>query len=171
MTDNHQAKNPTVLLVDDEPDILELLELTLRKMGLDVDRAGNVREALTKLATRHYDLCLTDMRMPDGDGLQVVQHIVQGDQGLPVAVITAHGNMENAITALKAGAFDYLTKPVSLDQLRTLVKAALNLPRLTSPSGKTLLGTSPVMQKVRDLIERVARSQALVHISGDSGSG
>lgn len=171
MTDNHQSKNPTVLLVDDEPDILELLELTLRKMGLDVDRAGNVREALTKLAARHYDLCLTDMRMPDGDGLQVVQHIVQGNLDLPVAVITAHGNMENAITALKAGAFDYLTKPVSLDQLRTLVKAALNLPRVTSPSGKTLLGTSPVMQKVRDMIERVARSQAPVHISGESGSG
>ncbi len=171
MTDNHRAKNPTVLLVDDEPDILELLELTLHKMGLDVDRAGNVREALTKLAARHYDLCLTDMRMPDGDGLQVVQHIVQSNLDLPVAVITAHGNMENAITALKAGAFDYLTKPVSLDQLRTLVKSALNLPRVTSPSGKTLLGTSPVMQKVRDLIERVARSQAPVHISGESGSG
>ena len=171
MSDNHQAKKPTVLLVDDEPDILELLELTLRKMGLDVDRAGNVREALTKLTARRYDLCLTDMRMPDGNGLQVVQHIVQNNLDLPVAVITAHGNMENAITALKAGAFDYLTKPVSLDQLRTLVKSALNLPRITTPSGKTLLGTSPVMQKVRDLIERVARSQAPVHISGESGSG
>lgn len=171
MSDKHQVKTPTVLLVDDEPDILELLELTLRKMGLGVDRAGNVREALTKLASRRYDLCLTDMRMPDGDGLQVVQHIVQSNLDLPVAVITAHGNMENAVTALKAGAFDYLAKPVSLDQLRALVKSALNLPRITSPSGKTLLGTSPVMQKVRDLIERVARSQAPVHISGESGSG
>jgi two-component system response regulator PilR (NtrC family) len=171
MAGNHLAKNATVLLVDDEPDILELLELALRKMGLGVDRAGNVREALARLAARRYDLCLTDMRMPDGDGLQVVQHIVQNNLDVPVAVITAHGNMENAITALKAGAFEYLSKPVSLDQLRALVKSALKLPQ-TGPSGdKMLLGHSPAMQKVRDLIKRVARSQAPVHISGESGSG
>ena len=171
MADNHRAKSATVLLVDDEPDILELLELTLRKMGLEVDKAGNVREALAKLAAHRYDLCLTDMRMPDGDGLQVVQHIMQNNLDVPVAVITAHGNMENAVAALKFGAFDYLAKPVSLDQLRALVKSALKLPQ-SGPSGdKMLLGHSPAMQKVRDLIKRVARSQAPVHISGESGSG
>jgi two-component system response regulator PilR (NtrC family) len=171
MTDNYRAKKSNVLLVDDEPDILELLELALRKMELEVDKAGNVREALAKLSAHRYDLCLTDMRLPDGDGLQVVQHIAQRNLDVPVAVITAHGNMENAVTALKAGAFDYLSKPVSLDQLRALVKSALNLPHATLPSDKTLLGTAPAMQKVRELIKRVARSEAPVHISGESGSG
>jgi two-component system response regulator PilR (NtrC family) len=160
-----------VLLVDDEPDILELLELALRKMGLEVDKAGNVREALVKLAGRRYDLCLTDMRMPDGDGLQVVQHIAQHNLDVPVAVITAHGNMENAITALKAGAFDYLAKPVSLDQMRSLVKSALNLPQVAASGDRKLLGHGAAMQKARELIARVARSQAPVHISGESGSG
>lgn len=171
MAESYRKKSPGVLLVDDEPDILELLELALRKMGLEVDKAGNVREALAKLAERRYDLCLTDMRLPDGDGLQVVQYIAQRNLDVPVAVITAHGNMENAVSALKTGAFDYLSKPVSLDQLRALVKSALNLPQAGLSPGKSLLGTSPVMQKVRDLIKRVARSQAPVHISGESGSG
>ena len=171
MADSYRAKSSTVLLVDDEPDILELLELALSKMGLEVDKAGNVREALAKLAARRYDLCLTDMRLPDGDGLQVVQHIAQRNLDVPVAVITAHGNMENAVNALKAGAFDYLSKPVSLDQLRALVKSALKLPQAGPSGDKMLLGHSPAMQKVRDLIKRVARSQAPVHISGESGSG
>lgn len=171
MADNLQAKSATVLLVDDEPDILELLELALLKMGLEADRAGSVREALTKLAARHYDLCLTDMRMADGEGLQVMQYIMQNNLDVPVAVITAHGNMENAVAALKEGAFDYLAKPVSLDQLRALVKSALRLPQAAVPHGKELLGHSSAMQKVRDLIKRVARSQAPVHISGESGSG
>ncbi len=160
-----------VLLVDDEPDILELLELALLKMGLEVDRAGCVKEALERLSKRRYDLCLTDMRMPDGDGLEVVQHIAQRNLDVPVAVITAHGNTENAVTALKAGAFDYLAKPVSLDQLRTLVKSALTLPSAAAAPGRGLLGAAPAMQKVRDLIARVARSQAPVHITGESGSG
>ena len=171
MADNHVANKTTVLLVDDEPDILELLELALHKMGLEADKAANVREALAKLAVRRYDLCLTDMRMPDGDGLQVVQHIMQNNLDVPVAVITAHGNMENAVAALKAGAFDYLAKPVSLDQLRALVKSALKMPQAGPSGDKTLLGHSPAMQNVRDLIKRVARSQAPVHISGESGSG
>ena len=171
MADNDRTEMLGVLLVDDEPDILELLELALRKMGLEVDRAGNVREAIAKLTAQRYDLCLTDMRLPDGDGLQVVRHIAQHNLDVPVAVITAHGNMENAVTAFKAGAFDYLSKPVALDQLRTLVKSALKLPQSGPSSDKILLGHSAAMQKVRDLIQRVARSQAPVHISGESGSG
>lgn len=168
---SYQAKIPHILLVDDEPDILELLEMTLIKMGLCVDRANNVAQAIEKLTLQRYDLCLTDMRMPDGDGLQVVQHITQHNLDVPVAVITAHGNMENAISVLKAGAFDYLAKPVSLGQLRALVKSALSLPQTAPASDKVLLGHSPAMQRVRDLIERVARSQAPVHVSGESGSG
>jgi len=160
-----------VLLVDDEPDILELLEMALLKMGLSVDKAVNLHTALDKLTAHRYDLCLTDMRMPDGNGLELVQYINQRNLDVPVAVITAHGNLENAVTALKAGAFDSLAKPLSLEQLRNLVKSALSLPQ-SGPSGdKLLLGHSPAMQKVRDLIERVARSQAPVHISGESGSG
>src|SRR5665647_880107 len=169
--DNDRTKTLSVLLVDDEPDILELLELALRKMGLEVDRAENMHEAFSRLAAQRYDLCLTDMRLPDGDGLQVVRHIAQHNLDVPVAVITAHGNMENAVTAFKAGAFDYLSKPVSLDQLRTLVKSALKLPQSGMSSDKILLGHSAAMQKVRDLIKRVSRSQAPVHISGESGSG
>jgi two-component system response regulator PilR (NtrC family) len=169
-------RNPRVLVVDDEPDILELLELALLRMGLEVERAGNVREALHKLDGNRYDLCLTDMRMPDGDGLDVVRHIAQHNLDVPVAVITAHGNLDNAVAALKAGAFDYLSKPVSLDQLRALVKAALKLPQssgaLQGRGGeRMLLGSSPAMDQVRELIGRVARSQAPVHISGESGSG
>lgn len=168
------AGAPRVLVVDDEPDILELLELALLRMGLEVDRAANVREALQQLKEHAYDLCLTDMRLPDGDGLAVVRYITEHCTDVPVAVITAHGNMENAISVLKAGAFDYLSKPVALEQLRALVKAALKLPHHSAgaPDGAhTLLGTSPAMERVRGLIERVARSQAPVHISGESGSG
>ena len=171
MAASDQGRDARVLVIDDEADILELLELTLHKMGLAVDKAGNVQEALKMLAVRHYDLCLTDMRMPDGDGLQVVQYIAQHNLDVPVAVITAHGNTENAVSALKSGAFDYLSKPVSLDQLRALVKSALKLPQVASSGDKELLGCSSAMSKARDLITRVARSQAPVHISGESGSG
>jgi two-component system response regulator PilR (NtrC family) len=163
-----------VLVVDDEPDILELLELALLRMGLQVERATNVHEALQQLDSKPFSLCLTDMRLPDGDGLEVVRHIAAHHADVPVAVITAHGNMENAVSVLKSGAFDYLSKPVSLEQLRTLVKAALKLPQSPTPvreGVRMLLGNSPAMEKVRDLIERVARSQAPVHISGESGSG
>ncbi|MEO6423394.1 MAG: sigma-54 dependent transcriptional regulator [Candidatus Nitrotoga sp.] len=163
-----------VLVVDDEPDILELIELALLRMGLQVDRASNVQEALQQLNCKKYQLCLTDMRLPDGDGLEVVQYIVARNMHVPVAVITAHGNMENAILALKAGAFDYLSKPVALIQLRALVNAVLKLPPPSAAPRKgvrTLLGHSQAMEKVRDLIDRVARSQAPVHISGESGSG
>ena len=168
---------PRALVVDDEPDILELLELALVRMGLEVDRAACVQEALQQLQDKTYDLCLTDMRLPDGSGLEVVRHIADHCVEVPVAVITAHGNMENAISVLKAGAFDYLSKPVALDQLRALVKAALKLSQPSSQAGSDdggghmLLGHSPAMEKVRGMIERVARSQAPVHISGESGSG
>ncbi len=165
----------TVLIVDDEEDILELLELTLLKMGLDVERASSVKEAIKKVKENSFDLCLTDMRLPDGDGLEVLKYISENDQDLPVAVITAHGNTENAVAALKAGAFDYLAKPVSLEQLRTLVKSALSLPQPgatpKSGGGEGLLGDSAAMQAVRDLIEKLARSEAPVQISGESGSG
>jgi two-component system response regulator PilR (NtrC family) len=165
---------PRVLLVDDEPDILELLELALLPMGLEVARAGSVQEAYQQLERSHFELCLTDMRMPDGEGLELVRYINQHNLDIPVAVITAHGNAENAVAALKAGAFDYLSKPVALDQLRSLVKSALKLPEKQLPSkdgAAVLLGRSPALQKVKELIERVARSQAPVHISGESGSG
>ncbi len=165
---------PRVLVVDDEPDILELLELTLLRMGLEVDRAHNVQEAIHKISGQQYQLCLTDMRMPDGEGLDVVRHITANNLDIPVAVITAHGNLDNAVAALKAGAFDYLSKPVSLDQLRALIHAAISLPAAAASNKKgarELLGKSHAMQQVRELIGRVARSQAPVHISGESGSG
>ena len=172
--DRQAAAVARVLVVDDEPDILELLELALVRMGLQVERATNVREAVQQLDSKPYNLCLTDMRLPDGEGLEVVRHIATHHAEVPVAVITAHGNMENAVSVLKAGAFDYLSKPVALEQLRALVKSALKLPQPSVPvrdGVRSLLGSSPVMEKVRNLIERVARSQAPVHISGESGSG
>ena len=163
---------PKVLVVDDEPDLLELLELTLSRMGLDTSRAETVGEALRLLDKEVFDLCLTDMRLPDGEGLRVVEHIHQKGLDVPVAVITAFGSAENAVAALKAGAFDYLPKPVALEQLRALVKQALKVPEKVQPaSSYQLLGESPAMLQVRGLIERLAKSQAPVFINGESGSG
>ncbi len=163
---------PKVLVVDDEPDLLELLELTLSRMGLDTSRAETVGEAIRLLDKDSFDLCLTDMRLPDGEGLRVVEHINQKGLDVPVAVITAFGSAENAVAALKAGAFDYLAKPVALEQLRALVKQALKVPEKVQPaSSYNLLGESPAMQQVRDLIDRLAKSQAPVFINGESGSG
>lgn len=162
------------LIVDDEADILELLELTLLKMGLEVERAMTVRDAIERVREKPFDLCLTDMRLPDGEGLEIVRHIGANCPTLPVAVITAHGSTENAVAALKAGAFDYLAKPVSLEQLRALVKSALKLPASAEPQPdeeQALLGQSPAMLQTRDLIEKLARSQAPVYVSGESGSG
>lgn len=161
-----------VLVVDDEADIRELLELSLVKMGLSVESAGSVAEAKALLQKRKFDLCFTDMRLPDGDGLELVRHIGESCDDLPVAVITAYGSMENAVSALKAGAFDYLTKPLSLDQLRALVRSALSLPQKEEPGRqKGLLGDSPAIRQVRLMIERLARSQAPIYITGESGSG
>jgi len=163
-----------VLVIDDEPDLLELLELTLSRMGLDTERASTVAEAIAQLDRESFDLCLTDMRLPDGEGLRVVEHIHQRGLDVPVAVITAFGSAENAVAALKAGAFDYLAKPVALEQLRALVKQALKVP--DKPAGTTsnasqLLGQSAAIEQVRSLIERLAKSQAPVFINGESGSG
>jgi two-component system response regulator PilR (NtrC family) len=163
---------PKVLLVDDEPDLLELLELTLTRMGLDTTRAETVRDARRLLDNEPFDLCLTDWRLPDGTGLEVVTHITENALDVPAAVITAYGSTENAVAALKAGAFDYLAKPVALEQLRALVKQALKVPEKPQPaSSYQLLGESPAMQQVRGLIERLSKSQAPVFINGESGSG
>jgi len=165
---------PRVLVVDDEADLRELLELTLVRMGLDVDLAEGVATAKARLAERSYDLCFTDMRMGDGDGLELVRYIAAECGDVPVAVITAYGSTDNAIAALKAGAFDYLAKPVALDQLRSLVKSALEVPapdQASKQAERQLIGASPAVIEVRDLIDRVARSAAPVHVSGESGSG
>jgi two-component system response regulator PilR (NtrC family) len=163
-----------VLVVDDEADIRELLDMTLARMGLAADCAATVAEAERLLATQTYNLCLTDMRLPDAEGLSLVRLIAERHPDLPVAVITAHGSMENAVQALKFGAFDYLSKPVSLDQLRALVKSAIDLPareEVRRSGGPDLIGDSAAMVAVRDMIARVARSQAPVYIAGESGSG
>jgi len=163
---------PKVLVVDDEPDLLELLELTLSRMGLDTTRAESVNDALRLLDREPFDLCLTDMRLTDGEGLRVVEYISQKALDVPVAVITAYGSAENAVAALKAGAFDYLSKPVALEQLRALVKQALKVPEKPQPATSyQLLGESPAMQQVRGMIDRLAKSQAPVFINGESGSG
>ncbi len=163
-----------VLVVDDEADIRELLDMTLARMGLECDCAANVAEAMAYLRSHEYRLCLTDMRMPDGDGIELVRYIEAKCPTLPVAVITAHGSTENAVAALKAGAFDYLSKPVSLAQLRALVKSVLTLPERKAAAGtrtQDLFGNSVPMAQVRALIAKVARSEAPVYISGESGSG
>ena len=165
--------SPRILLVDDEPDLLDLMELTLVKMGLETDRAASVAEARDKLAAARYDLCLTDMRLGDGEGLAVIEAAGALAAPVPVAVITAYGNAGNAVAALKAGAFDYLPKPVALDQLRALVKSALRVPETTSADApvRELIGRSSTMQDVRERIAKLARTQAPVHVSGESGSG
>ena len=166
-------RTPRVLIVDDETDILELLELTLIRMGLHSQRATKVADALTLLQNNAYDLCLTDMRLSDGTGIEIVQYIGQHHPELPVAVITAYGSTENAVAALKAGAFDYIPKPVSLEQLRALVKSALSVSEKASPEHHqhTLLGNSHALQTARDMIGKLARSQAPVYVTGESGCG
>ncbi len=164
----------TVLIVDDEPDIRQLLDITLNRMGLNTISAANLEEARNALAEHTPDLCLTDMKLPDGNGIGLVEHIQIHHPELPVAMITAHGSVETAITALKAGAFDFISKPIELDTLRSLVSAALKL----SPGKKdensedtTLIGEATAIAELREQVNRVARSQAPVYISGESGSG
>jgi two-component system response regulator PilR (NtrC family) len=166
---------PAVLVVDDEPDLCELLSITLQRMDLDPSSTGTVAAAQRMLKTDQYDLCLTDMQLPDGDGLELVQWMQQHSPTVPVAVITAHGNMETAVKALKLGAFDFVSKPLDLAGLRKLVATAIKMSEDrnadTSLFGPRLLGTSRSMQTMRDMIARVARSQAPVHICGESGTG
>src|SRR2546423_5795884 len=168
------AVQGTVLVIDDEADIRELLELSLIRVGLGVECTGSVAAARQLLQSKRYELCVTDMRLPDGDGLELVRFIGAQCADLPVAVIAAFGSTENAVAALKAGAFDYLTKPLSLDQRRTLVKSALSLPQKAgaAKSGEgQLLGSSPGIEQVRAKIEKLARSQAPIYLTGESGSG
>lgn len=163
-----------VLVVDDEADIRELLDLTLSRMGLACDCAATLAEAEALLARQRYQLCLTDMRLPDGDGLSLVRLVGEKYGELPIAVITAFGSTENAVAALKAGAFDYLAKPVALNALRTLIKSALDVPEVSVDGGapcRGMLGASAAMEQVRTMIDKLARSQAPVYISGESGCG
>ncbi|WP_018168005.1 sigma-54 dependent transcriptional regulator [Thioalkalivibrio sp. ALMg9] len=173
-----------VLVVDDEPDICELLEITLARMGLEATTATRLEPARALIAEHDFDLCLTDMRLPDGDGLDLVRHIQSERPELPVAVITAHGSVDTAVLALKLGAFDFVSKPVDLKQLRELIDAALRLEPAASiaeepgddatpatPDDSPLLGQSEPMQRLRATIHKLARSQAPVFISGESGSG
>ncbi|HPT50971.1 MAG TPA: sigma-54 dependent transcriptional regulator [Accumulibacter sp.] len=170
---------PRVLIVDDETDIRELLDLTVARMGLSADCAANATEARQFLGQHRYQLCLTDMRLPDGDGLEIVRLISERHGETPVAVITAFGSAQNAVAALKAGAFDYLTKPISLDHLRSLINSALNLPhqpgstdsKPSAEAGAQLIGQSAAIDHVRRMIDKLARSQAPVYISGESGTG
>ncbi|HEB86741.1 MAG TPA: sigma-54-dependent Fis family transcriptional regulator [Gammaproteobacteria bacterium] len=171
--DSGVSKDYLALIIDDELDIIELLEITLSRMGVSCRCAQNLAEARKLLAAESFDLCLSDMRLPDGDGIDFVRHIQKTAPQVPVAMISAHGNMETAIEALKAGAFDFVSKPVDLKALRNLVKSALKLsdrPK-PAPSQFMLLGNSVIMEKTRQTISKLARSQAPVYISGPSGAG
>lgn len=168
------------LVIDDEPDIIALYELSLERMGVQAVKAVSVQEALDALAgAARFDFCITDLRLPDGSGLDVVRHIQQRSLDLPVAVVTAYGDVDAAIGALKAGAFDFVTKPLSLERLRELVAHAVRLkpawaPAAANPVGGAndpLVGTSPPMQALRKLVDKVARTQAPVFIHGESGTG
>jgi two-component system response regulator PilR (NtrC family) len=166
---------PTVLVVDDEPDLVELVTLTLDRMQLATISAGDVAGAQRLLLSQQVDLCLTDMRLPDGDGLDLVGWIAQNRASVPCAVITAHGNVESAVRALKLGAFDFVSKPLDLGVLRKIVASAIKLGAIAESDsfirGPRLIGESVAMRSLRDLIARVTRSQAPVHITGESGTG
>lgn len=167
---------PLVLVVDDEPDLVELVTMTLSRMQLATQSAANITDAKKLLKAQHFDLCLTDMRLPDGDGLDLLEWMSTQTPGVPCAVITAHGNVESAVRALKLGAFDFVSKPLDLGVLRRIVTTALRLspPGAAGPAtlaGKELIGAAPAMERLREMILRVARSQAPVHIFGESGTG
>ena len=165
----------SVLIVDDEPDIRELLDITLSRMGLDTHSAATLGEAQALVAEMQPDLCLTDMRLPDGNGISLVEYIQQEFSHIPVAMITAHGSVETAISALKAGAFDFISKPIELDNLRRLVSSALQLDgdtrKLVDAVDHDLIGSTPTILALRQQITKLARSQAPVHINGESGTG
>ena len=167
---------PAVLVIDDERDIRELLTITLGRMGLRVDAASDVAEAKRCLAESRYALCFTDMRLPDGSGQEIIELIALSYPETPVAMITAYGSVDAAVNALKAGAFDFVSKPVDINMLRRLVQTALRLSeskRVEAPSAVAarMLGDSPAIQELRSTIGKLARSQAPVYISGESGVG
>jgi two-component system response regulator PilR (NtrC family) len=177
-----RKSTPRALVIDDEPDIRDLLGITLGRMHIDVTTAGDFASAIEALGAGRFDLVLTDMRLPDGDGLDIVKWIQQHRPGVPVAVITAHGNVEAAVRALKLGAFDFISKPLDLAALRKLITATLKLRVGDGPDfdatqpvvpvpGLRLLGNSKPMQQLRQMIGKVSRSQAPVHVTGDSGTG
>ena len=167
------------LIVDDEPDIRELLDITLSRMDIETVSAENITQAKTLLEQQAFDLCLTDMRLPDGNGIELIKYIQENISSLPVAMITAHGNMEFAIEALKSGAFDFVSKPVDLNILRSLVNTALKLSSTKAVEAdnqqdegfKGLLGKSEIIRETRTKIRKLARSQAPVYIHGESGVG
>ena len=173
----NRTEAPVVLVVDDEPDLVELVSLTLSRMSMKTRTAPDLGSARRLLKSERFDLCLTDMRLPDGDGLDLVAWIQENRAAVPVAVITAHGNIESAVRALKLGAFDFVSKPLDLGVLRKLVGSAIKLrsgiDEQTATTLRTprLLGSSAVMEQLREMISRVARSQAPVHICGESGTG
>src|SRR6187455_1517625 len=167
---------PQVLVVDDEPDLVELVRLTLSRMQVESQGAGDVGTAKRLLKSTHFGLCLTDMRLPDGDGLDLLEWMGANCPGVPCAVITAHGNVESAVRALKLGAFDFVSKPLDLGVLRRIVSTALKLSpnvdsHMSTRTGTQLIGHAPAMERLREMILRVSRSQAPVHISGESGTG
>jgi two-component system, NtrC family, response regulator PilR len=168
-------KKLEILIVDDEPDIRELLEITIGRMGLKTATADSVAAALKLLDSREFSLCLTDMKLPDGSGMDIIQHIQRDMAQVPVAMITAFGNVDTAIGALKAGAFDFITKPIDLDRLRNLIQSSLRLEQQNEPIGYKnalqLIGGTPVIKDLRKQIAKMARSQAPIYISGESGSG
>ena len=164
---------PRILIIDDEPDIRELLEITLGRMNMDTFSAASVYEAEAALKDPRFNLCLTDMNLPDGNGIELVHFIQRQCPQLPVAVITAYGSVDTAVSALKAGAFDFVSKPIDLPKLRDLVNQALKLPRENTSSAQEnqLLGEAPLLIKLKGQIKKIARSQAPIFISGESGTG
>lgn len=164
-----------ILVIDDEPDIRELLEITIGRMGLKTVPASSMQQAIDMLGKREFALCLTDMKLPDGSGMDVINHIQREMPHVPVAMITAFGSVETAIGALKAGAFDFITKPIDLDRLRTLINSSLRLDGSNEPVGYNntaqLIGNTPIIKELRKQIQKMARSQAPIYVSGESGSG
>ena len=171
MTSHH------ALIIDDEPDIRELLQLTLSRMGIKASLAADLKQAHELIHSGSFDLCITDMNLPDGNGIELVKYVQQHYPNMPVAVLTAYGSMETAVSALKAGAFDFVSKPVDLQRLRDLISTAIKLKEKKSPSSQTpetsspIRGESAAIEKLHKQISKLARSQAPVYISGESGSG